>query len=167
MGIARLASILPALMTLGANSAAAAPADPDSRLLARRTVASARVEAIAESDGGRLVRIRRKGVGYAFEYHLEFWRGNGGVVLGATFRHGKCRSGDADLIQPTKDAMAKAMLDFRIGEYLRECPLAAAREAELRRSLDAAWPEFSKLAEEARAATEAESQSIADYGREE
>ena len=32
------------------------------------------------------------------------------------------------------------MLDFRIGEYLRECPLSPAREAELRRTLQLLRP---------------------------
>lgn len=140
---------------------------PDSRVTSHRIVAGVHVESIAESDGGRLVRMSRKGRGYRFEYHLEFWRGNGGVVVGATFRRGDCRSGDADLIQPTEDAMARANLDFRLGEYLRECPLAAAREAELRHSLDAAWPSFSALAEQALAATLAENAAIADHGRQE
>jgi hypothetical protein len=88
------------------------------------------------------------------------------VVVGATFRRGDCRSGDASVIQPTGDATARATLDFRIAEYLRECPLSPAREAELRRGLDGAWPAFSALAEQALAETEAENQAIADYGRE-
>lgn len=129
-----------------------------------QTIASARVEAIAESDGGRLVRIRRKGSGYRFEYYLEFWRGNGGVVIGATFRSGECRSGEADAIVPYEDGMARAMLDFRLGDYLRECPLPPVREAELRRSLAKAWPAFSALAERALADTRAENVAIEKYG---
>lgn len=150
-----------------AQGTAAEARDPDSRLLSRRTVASVKVEAIAESDGGRLVRLRRKGPGYAFEYHLAFWRGNGGVVSGATFRRGECRSGDADVIQPTGDAMAKSNIDDSLADYLRECPLTRESEAGLRRSLDAAWPAFSALAERTLAATEAENEAIADYGKEE
>jgi hypothetical protein len=129
-------------------------------------VAGVHIESIAESDGGYLVRMRRAGAGYRLDYSLEFWRGNGGVVVGATFRRGKCRSGDADVIQPTAESMARATLDFRIGEYLRECPLTRAREAELRRSLGLAWPSFSAFAEKALAATAAENQAIADYGKE-
>ena len=156
-----------AALLLTSSGAGSAPHDPDSRLISRRTIDGTRVEAIAESDGGRLVRLRRKGAGYAFEYHLEFWRGNGGVVVGATFRSGKCRSGDASAIQPTEEAMARSALDYRLGEYLRECPLSLARGAALRRSLDAAWPAFSSLAQQALAATVAENQAIADYGKEE
>lgn len=135
-------------------------------MVSRRTVAGVRIERIAESDGGRLVRMWRNGSGYRLEYSLEFWRGNGGVVVAATFRRGKCRSGDASAIQPTEEAMARATLDFRIGEYLRECPLTAAREKGLRRSLDAAWPAFSALARQALAETIAENRAIADYGKE-
>lgn len=157
---------LTAAMLLAAASAGAATPDADSRLVSRRTIDGTRVEAIAESDGGRLVRMVRGGRGYRFEYLLEYWRGNGGVVVGATFRRGECRSGDASVIQPTEDAMARSTLDFRIGEYLRECPLGPAAERALRKSLDAAWPAFSAMANEARAATEAENQAIADYGKE-
>ena len=63
--------------------------------------------------------------------------------------------------------MARTTLDFRIGEYLRECPLPRVREAELRRSLHAAWQAFSALAEKALAATQAENKAIADYGKQE
>ena len=156
---------LAAALLLIAAGAAAERHDPDSRVISRKTVALAKIESIAEGDGGRLVRIRRKGAGYAFEYHLEYWRGNGGVVIGAMFRRGTCRSGEADAIVPYEDGMARAMLDFRIGEYLRECPLSPAREAELRRSLDSAWPAFSAMAKEALAETEAENRAIADHGK--
>jgi hypothetical protein len=87
-----------------AQSAAALPPDPDSRIVARRVVAGVRVDMVAESDGGRLVRMRRSGPGYRFDYSLEYWRGNGGLVVGATFRRGKCRSGEADGIVPTDQA---------------------------------------------------------------
>jgi hypothetical protein len=130
-------------------------------------VAGVRIEWIAESDGGLLVRMRRKGRGYRFDYSLEFWRGNGGVVVGSTFRRGTCRSGDAGGIQPTAEAMTRATLDSRLGDYLRECPLAPARERALRRSLAAAWPVFSHLADRALAVTIAENQAIADYGKDE
>jgi hypothetical protein len=162
---ARLFGALAASFLLGAGGADSAPRDPDSRLISRRTMDGMRVEAIAESDGGQLVRMRRTGGGYSFEYSLEFWRGNGGVVTGATFRSGKCRSGDASAIQPTGNAMARTTLDFRLGEYLRECPLTRVREAELRRSIDAAWPAFSAMAETALAETVAENEAIADYGK--
>jgi len=155
-----VAALFPALAVQ-----AAGPLDPDSRIVSSTTVEGVVVDRVAESDGGRLVRMRRGGHGYRFEYLLEYWRGNGGVVVGATFRRGDCRSGDAGVILPTGEAMARATLDFRIGEYLRECPLSPAREGALRRSLDAAWPAFSALARQALAETDAENRAIADYGK--
>lgn len=146
---------------------AAQSLDPDSRVLSSESVGGLRIESIAESDGGTLVRMKRKGKGYRFEYYLEFWRGNGGVVVGALFRAGECRSGEAGGLQPTEDAMRRANLDGKLADYLRECPLAPAREAELRRRLDSAWPRFSALAEKALAAIEAENEAIANYGQEE
>ena len=157
-------ALLPALLLLP-EIGAAAPADPDSRIVSSASVAGFRIAAIAESDGGRLIEMKRKGQGYRLEYYLEFWRGNGGVVVGATFRRGDCRSGDAGAIQPTDDAMTRNNLENHLGEYLRECPLSPAREAELRRRLDAAWPAFSALAEQALAATVAENVAIENYGK--
>jgi hypothetical protein len=161
----RALSAAAALAACVATGGAAQPLDRDSRVLVERIVAGFRMQSIMESDGGRLVRMRRSGRGYAFEYSLEFWRGNGGVVIGARLRRGACRSGDADAIQPTDDAMAPAALDSRLGEYLRECPLTRMREAELRRSVSAAWPAFSALAQTALAATIAENRAIENYGK--
>lgn len=161
----RLAAAMATPLLLLSAGAAAAPVDPDSRLIDNATVAGVRVEAIGESDGGRLVRMARRGRGYGFEYHLEYWRGNGGVAVGATFRRGECGSGDAGMIQDADDAMSRANLDEWVADYLRECPLPAKREAEFRRGLDAAWPRFIGWAEQALAATQAENEAIADYGR--
>jgi hypothetical protein len=163
----RLRLPLVAALLLAASHAGAAPPDSDSRILHNQVVAGFRIQSIAESDGGLFVRMRRKAGSLKFEYYLEFWRGNGGVVVGATFRRGDCRSGEAGIIQPTDDAMSRANLEGKLADYLRECPLAPAREAELRQSLDATWPDFSALAEQALAATLAENAAIADYGREE
>lgn len=159
-----VATLVTTWLLLGTASEAQ-PLDPDSRIVSSRIVEGVRIERIAESDGGRLVRMRREGRDYSLEYLLEFWRGNGGVVVGATFRSGKCRSGDASGIQPTDKAMARATLDLRLGDYLRECPLAPARERRLRRSLDAAWPAFSALARQALDEMTAENQAIEDYGK--
>jgi len=132
----------------------------------RESVAGVRVEEVDQMVGGTLVRLSRRGRGYRIEYYLEFWRGNGGVVVGAEFRSGDCLSGDSSNIEPTDQAMTRADFDRRLADYLAECPLGAAREADLRRRLDAAWPTFSDFAQEALAAVEAEIQAIVDYGRE-
>jgi hypothetical protein len=155
---------VPIAFLLLAASAAARPPDPDSRVTHYSIAAGFRIVSIAESDGGRLVRMRGSGRGYSFEYSLEFWRGNGGVVGGSVFRSGECRSGEAGSIQPTGEAMARQTLDLRLADYLRECPLTPALEAELRRRLDSAWPIFSAHADLALAATIAENEAIARGG---
>ena len=160
----RLTFALLAAAVMATDPAWAAP--PDFRIMRSESVAGVRIEEIDEMDGGTMVRLARRGRGYRFEYSLEFWRGNGGVVVGAGFRSADCRSGESDSIQPTDEAMTRASLDRRLADYLAECPLGAAREAELRRRLDAAWPTFSAWAQDALDALEAEIQAIVDYGRE-
>jgi len=140
--------------------AAAAPGD-------RHQVAAGwHVDSASEHDGGTLITISRRGPGWRFAYHLNFWRGNGGVYVGAEFSVGRCRSGDAEMLRPAEDAFARSSADGWLNDYIRECPLPAAREAELRRSLDAAWPTFLARANEANDAMEAEDEAIANYGRE-
>ena len=143
---------------------AAQHADPDSRETGE-TVAGWRVRSVFESDGGRLVIIGRRAARWRFEYQLNFWRGNGGVYVGATFERGSCRSGDAEMLRPAEEALARASLDAWLADYLRECPLPGAEEARLRRSLDAAWPRFAARAASARAETEAENRAIEAHGR--
>jgi hypothetical protein len=139
--------------------------EPDSRETSR-SVAGWRVRDVAESDGGRLVILSRRGPGWRFDYQLNFWRGNGGIYVGATFQRGACRSGDAEMLRPAEEALARASLDGWLRDYLGECPLPAAEEARMRRSLDAAWPVFAARAAEADAAMRAENEAIENYGRE-
>lgn len=127
-------------------------------------IAGWRVASGGTGDGGRFVSLSRRGPGYAFEHHLEFWRGNGGVVIGASFRRGACRSGDASAIVPTDQGLSRAMFDDRLAGYLRECPLPPAEADAFRRTLDVAWPRFIALADRARAETEAENEAIARHG---
>jgi len=151
------------MILLAALLALAAPAD------ARETsqaVAGWRIRDVHESDGGHLVILSRRGAGWRFAYQLNFWRGNGGVYVGATFSAGACNSGDAEMLRPPEAALARASLEAWLADYLGECPLPAAEEARLRRTLDAAWPVFAARAAEAEAAIEAENRAIENYGRE-
>jgi hypothetical protein len=146
-------------------SATGLPASPAAAAGDRRqAVAGWQVESRSEEDGGRLVRLSRRGRGWRFEYHLAFWHGNGGVIIGATFRRGDCRSGDADAIQLPEAALGRESLDGHIDDYLRECPLPASQAAVLRSGVDAAWPIFSAWAQEAAEATLAEAEAIEHYG---
>jgi len=116
-------------------------------------------------DGGYVARMSRRGRGYRFSYFYEFWRGNGGVAVGATFARGACRSGDAGSIVPFAEGMTRAYLDARLRDYLRECPLPRAEAVALRRGLDSAWPRFVAAARRARAAMDRENALIARGGQ--
>jgi hypothetical protein len=131
----------------------------------RETIAGWRLEAGGTGDGGHMVRLTRRSRVYHYEHYLEFWRGNGGVVIADSFRRGRCSSGDASAIVPYEQGMGRETFDQRLADYLRECPLRPADEALLRRTLDAVWPRFSAWAEEALAAIEAENRAIAEHGR--
>ena len=140
---------------------AAIPASAQTR---SETVAGWRIGSGGSGDGGHVARLSRRGRGYSLEHHLEFWRGNGGVALAASFRRGDCRSGDASAIVPFEQGMSRASFDARLADYLRECPLPAAEEAALRRTLDLAWPRFAAIAHRARAAMQAEIETVAGHG---
>jgi hypothetical protein len=141
--------------------AAAAPAGAQTRM---QTVAGWRISLGGSGDGGHLVRLSRRGRGYRFEHFLEYWRGNGGVVMGASFRRGACSSGEAGAIVPHALGLSRATFDQRLADYLRECPLPRAERAALRRTLDAAWPRFLAFARRARAAMDAENEAIVRHG---
>jgi hypothetical protein len=129
------------------------------------TVAGWRITSGGSGDGGHAVRLTRRGPGYSYEHNLEYWHGNGGVVMGDEFRRGRCRSGDASAIVPLELGMSRETFDQRLTDYLRECPLSRAEEAALRRSLDRAWPRFLRHARRALAAMEADSAAIERHGR--
>lgn len=140
---------------------AAAPANARMR---SETVAGWRIASGGSGDGGHLVRLSRHGRGYSFEHVLEYWRGNGGVVMGASLRRGACRSGDASAIVPHELGLSRETFDQRLADYLRECPLPRAEAATLRRTLNAAWPTFLARAHRARAAIDAENEAIVRHG---
>ena len=148
---------LPLLALLGL----AAPADGRNR---SEAVAGWRIVSGGSGDGGHVAGLSRRGRGWRLEHNLEFWRGNGGVVISAEFRRGDCRSGDSSAIVPIEQGMSRAMFDDRLADYLRACPLRPAEEAELRRTLRLAWPRFAARAAEALAAMEAELEAIARQG---
>ncbi len=129
-----------------------------------QTVAGWRFFEDGSGDGGYVARMSRRGQGYRFSYSYEFWRGNGGVVVGATLALGRCRSGDAGSIVPFAEGLSRAYLDARLRDYLRECPLPRAEAAALRRGLDTAWPRFAAVSRRARAGMDRENERIARGG---
>jgi hypothetical protein len=156
MPIRLAARLLPLLTMLATLPAFAQPR--------AETVAGWRISSGGSGDGGHEVRLTRRGPGWSYTHLLEYWHGNGGVVMGDEFRRGRCRSGDASAIVPLDLGMSRATFDQRLTDYLRECPLSRAEEAALRRSLDRAWPRFLVHARRALAAMEADSAAIARHG---
>lgn len=130
-----------------------------------QTIAGWRITSGGSGDGGYMVRLTRRTRGYAYTHYLEYWRGNGGVVIQDEFRRGRCRSGDASAILPFELGTSRTSFDQRLASYLRECPLPRARAAELRRSLARAWPHFLRQVRRQRAALDAELRAIENYGR--
>ncbi|HYD12787.1 MAG TPA: hypothetical protein VEC11_08060 [Allosphingosinicella sp.] len=153
MKVRLAAQLLLALAILAPPAASAAPVRPRDRA---EMVAGWRISSGGSGDGGYVARLSRRGRGWAYEHYLEYWRGNGGVVLSDEFRRGRCRSGDASAIVPFELGTSRSSFDQRLADYLRECPLPRAEAAALRRSLARAWPHFLRHARRARAALDAE-----------
>ena len=149
------------LFAVAALALAASPVAAQNR---SETVAGWRIGSGGSGDGGYVARLSRRGRGYSLEHRLEFWRGNGGVAISASFRRGDCRSGDAGGIVPFDEGMSRAAFDRRLADYLRECPLPRAEDAVLRRTLDLAWPRFAAAARRARSAMEAQIDAIVRHG---
>ena len=156
----RRAVMLLAMITL----LPAAAQDEDERELRRRTIGQWTVVDIAESDGGRLVQLRRRAGGVFLDYQANFWRGNGGVLLSAEVRIGECLSGDrpAPVSFQTDETTAQLRERFRL--YFAECGLSPARQARLLRDLDRPHCLFRRWAAEAAAATINENAEIVAHG---
>lgn len=130
-----------------------------------QTVAGWRITSGGSGDGGYMARLSRRTRAYAFAHYIEYWRGNGGVVMSDEFRRGACQSGDQSGIVPFPLATSRRTFDQRLSSYLRECPLPPAQAAELRRSLARAWPHFLRHVRRQRAALDAELRAIGNEGR--
>lgn len=141
---------------------AAPPASARDRV---ETVAGWRITSGGSGDGGYMARLTRRTRGWSYNHYIEYWRGNGGVVMSDEFRRGSCRSGDMSAIVPLDLGTSRSTFDQRLASYLRECPLPRAEATELRRSLARAWPRFLRQARSAEAAMVAELRAIENYGR--
>lgn len=150
------------LITAALGVTAPVPADAQT---GGRAVAGWRITHGGTGDGGYFAQLARSGRGYRLTHYLEFWRGNGGVSVMASFERGDCRSGDANAIVPFDEGMSRGFFDTRLADYLRECPLPRAEADALRRTLDTAWPLFIALARRERARMEAELRAIMNQGR--
>jgi hypothetical protein len=134
----------------------------DERVMRQRTVAGWLVADIAESDGGRLVRMHRRAGGIRLQFHIAFWRGNARRIQATLIERSDCTDGDEvdpDLLP--QDRTIRALFE----RHLSTC---AATPAEARAALSGfaqAHAFAARWADEAEAATNAERRAIADYGR--
>jgi len=146
------------LAALGAGAiAAAGPPSGDRQRMVRGWL----VEDVAESDGGRVVRMTRTSGPYRLEYHAAFWRGNDGTIqhlsaIGADC--GRSEELDRDPIYHVSEIRA------RFAAALAECaaPPRAVRAA--LSGLDPAYALARAWSWEANSATAAEAAAIANYG---
>ncbi|HEX8654219.1 MAG TPA: hypothetical protein VF693_03235 [Allosphingosinicella sp.] len=146
------------LAALAAGALAAAETHSGDR---QRRVQGWLVEDVAESDGGRLVRMTRTSGPYRLEYHAAFWRGNDGVIQHVSAIGEGCGGSeplDRHLIYDVIEIRA------RLAAALAEC--AAPRRA-VRAALTGLEPAYALALAwdwEARTATAAEAAEIANYG---
>jgi hypothetical protein len=140
--------------------AAAEPATGDRQRMVRGWL----VEDVAESDGGRVVRMTRTSGPYRLEYHAAFWRGNHGTIQHLSAMGANCGgSGELDrhLVYHVREIRA------RFAAALAECaaPPRAVRAA--LRGLGPAYALARAWSWEAATATAAEAAAIANYGMDE
>ena len=135
------------------------------RVLHRRDVGGWRIVYFSEGDGGLQVRMARRGAGYFLEYHVSWWRGNGGPIRGATMVDGECNSGEAGDLNNPDDEWNAGTVRERFGEYFAECQTSSLRAAEMLGGFDRAFAQLAAWSFDAEAATVAENEAIADHGR--
>lgn len=155
----RLAALF-ALASIGA-----AQPDPDERVVRSLRVVGWSVEYVAESDGGLLVRLRRDAHGVRIEHLAEYWRGNGGPVRGTSLEAGDCARGEPTSIRDRSEPATARLLRAQLTRWLAECGFGPRRSAAVLAGLEPAHSQFSGFARHAEAATLAEAEAIADYGR--
>ncbi|HWT12030.1 MAG TPA: hypothetical protein VN231_04695 [Allosphingosinicella sp.] len=138
------------------------PAPPDER----RLVGPWAVEHVAEEDGGRLVRLTRKAPDYRLDYHVAFWRGNYGLILSASAaRPGRVCGGEG-WREPWGTAVTARAVRARLAAHLTECDSSAHEIAQALTGFERAFAVAAAWTRDAEAATRAEAEAIANYGRE-
>lgn len=153
----RLACLIAMLMTTAA-------AQPDEREVRRRTIGGWSVVDVAESDGGQLVRLERRSAGLSLRYQRNYWRGNGGVFLGALAEIGDCSTGDREALVAHDHEEPLDAVQERFRTYFTECGVPQRRQAQLMRGLDRAYCLFRRWSADAAAAIVDENAQIMAYG---
>jgi hypothetical protein len=143
---------------------ALAAAQPgDERVIRQRPVAGWQIEDIAESDGGRLIRMHRRANGIRLQFHIAFWRGNAARMQGTLLERSDCTNGDE--IDPGLRPQERYVRE-RFAAHLADCAASAGEARVALQGFAQAYALAARWADEAEAATDAENRAIADYGRE-
>lgn len=150
-------------LSLAAGTVLAAPPPAGPRPDRSRMLAGWRIESVAEEDGGRLVRMRRVSAGYHLQFQAAFWRGNAGRIQATLVEYSDCTNGE----EIGRDARpGLAAIRSLLAGHLRDCGASPARIATALRGIEPAYRLASAWIDEAEAATAAEAEAIANYGRE-
>jgi hypothetical protein len=134
----------------------------DERVIRQRALAGWTVADIAESDGGRLVRMHRSANGFRLQFHIAFWRGNAARIQGTLLERGDCTGGDE--IDPGLRPQERYVRE-RFVAHLSDCAASAGEARTALRGFAEAYALAARWADEAEAATDAERRAVADYGR--
>jgi hypothetical protein len=160
----RRTRVLPAgLLLIAALGAAAIAAGPPSGDRQRR-VEGWLVEDVAESDGGRVVRMTRTSGPYRLEYHAAFWRGNHGTIQHVSAIGADC--GGSEALDP-HPIYHDSEIRARLAAALAECAAPPRVVRAALRGLEPAYALARAWSREANSATAAEAAAIANYGMEE
>ena len=136
-------------------------AQPDEQVTRHRAVAGWQVEEIAESDGGRLVRLTRSAQGARLQFTAVFWHGNDGRIQAWLVERSDCANGDEF---GRHEVPAAARLRALFAATLAECALPPRRIGAALAGLERAYALAARWADEAAAATAAEAEAIANHG---
>ena len=140
----------------------------------RRAVGGWLVEHLAESDGGRIVRMTRVHDDRVLEYYVSFWRGNGGPLSHASIGSGAdCgTSGDwrrdpASDIWRAEDDLPGVTRTVRatFAQALAACGATPEEITATLAGFENAFALAAEWSEVGRLATLAEIDAIANYGR--
>ena len=140
---------------------AALAGQPDELETRQRTVSGWRIAEVAESDGGRVVRLSREAEGARLQFTAVFWHGNDGRIQSVLVERSDCTNGEELGRHEVPDATALRAL---FTAALADCALPPRRIAAALAGLKPAYTLAAAWADEAATATAAEAQAIADYG---
>ena len=145
--------------------AAPAGAMQEDRVLHGGRVTGWTLETLAESDGGFMARMRRRGRDFEVEFITFYWRGNSGPGRGASLRIAGCSAGGGGSIEAPPSLLSERSVRARLAMLFRQCEASPGREAALMAGFPAAFAQFLAFDRRAIAANEADIRRIMRGGR--